>query len=121
MGMTSYLYQTILVHLLNEGEWVPPESLWLALCDEEFNEASGSGYERQMITLAPPGTGVFTTSNIDPVTFPSLPAFTVANLVIFDVQEFGNSLLFSDSMVPVTVEEGAGLSWEAGDITVSIP
>jgi len=101
MSMSNYLENEILDHVLKNGTFTPPTSLYLALYTTDPTDAgtgtevaSAGAYARQVVAFTVASNG--TTSNSAVVTFPVATASwgTVTYVGIRDAITAGN-LLFS--------------------------
>lgn len=120
MTMTSALFVKVVQHMRGDVEWVPPDALFLALIDDEGNEADGGSYERKIIELEVAGPGAVEVENTNTIVFPDLPGFTLASLAIYDDIALGDALL-TTPVDPLDVEVGDGLTWNPTQIKVALP
>lgn len=142
-GMSNYLENKVIDWLLRGQSFAPPATVYVALLTAAPNDAgggtevSGGSYARQAITssmanwagtqssgstTASSGTNG-TTSNNNPVTFPSPTANwgVVTHVAIYDASTSGNLLFYAALNASKTINNGdAAPSFAAADLTLQI-
>lgn len=125
MPMSNYLRNKLLDASLKNTTYTSPANVYLGLCSTVSNvtssgtELTGNGYSRQLVTFNSAANGVIASSAN--VTFTSsgnawLPAVSV---IVLDASTGGNLMYFQNG-VPRTVPANESLTYESGDITISI-
>lgn len=97
---TNYFAKAILDHVVGKAEYIPPETLYLALFDvdpgktgTDGTEVTGGGYERQPVVFADV-TVTGTVSNIAAIVFPDVLSSwgSVGGCAVMDSLTGGNML-----------------------------
>jgi len=125
MPMTNYLRNKLLDATLKNTTYTSPSTVYMALYSTVNSaatagtELTGNGYSRQSATFNSAVTGTITSNAA--VTFTSvgntwLPAVSTA---VTDASTGGNILYFQNG-VPRTVPADESLTFESGDITITI-
>ena len=123
--MTNYLRNKLLDATLKNTTYTSPSTVYMALYSTVNSaatagtELTGNGYSRQSATFNSAVTGTITSNAT--VTFTSvgntwLPAVSTA---VTDASTGGNILYFQNG-VPRTVPADESLTFESGDITITI-
>jgi hypothetical protein len=125
MPMTNYLRNQLLDATLKDTTYTSPDTVYMALystvnsVDTAGTELTGNNYSRQSVTFDSAVNGLITSNAA--VTFTSvgntwLPAVSTA---VIDASTGGNMLYFQNG-VARTVPADESLTFESGDITITI-
>ena len=124
-GMSDYLENEILDHILGTGSYTMPSNVYIALSTGSFGddnsgtELSGSGYARQAITFAA-ASSASAASNAT-VTFPTATGSwgAISHYGIYDASTSGNLLIHGAFAASKTIGSGDVLRVNSGDLTVT--
>jgi len=125
MPMTDYLRNRLLDATLKNTTYTSPATVYMALystvntATTAGTELTGNSYSRQSVTFDSAASGLIASNAA--VTFTSvgntwLPAVSTA---VIDASTGGNMLYFQNG-VPRTVPADESLTFESGDITITI-
>jgi len=130
-GLSDYLEDKILQHLLRDGSWTKPSAIYVALHTSDpldtglGSEVSGGSYARiqhgpsDATWTDPDASGI--SVNVGAVTFdsPSASWGTVTHVALWDAVTAGNLLASGELAVAKTVnEDDAPPTFEDGTLTV---
>jgi hypothetical protein len=124
-AMSDYLENEILDHVLGNGSYTMPATVYIGLSTGSFGddnsgtELSGSGYARQSITFAAASSGSASTNAT--VTFPTATGSwgAVSSWGLFDASSSGNLLIHGSFASSKTIATGDVLRVNSGDLTVT--
>lgn len=129
---TNYLELELLDHLVGNGSYTPPATLYLALAtnattpDVElgtFTECTGTDYARKSFTSSDwntaSGGSVTTSANLQ---FPTAGGDwgTITHVAIMDAATSGNALIIQALASSKVVETGDTFTVNAGQLTISM-
>lgn len=124
-GMSDYLENEILDHILGTGSYTMPSAVYVGLSTGSFNddnsgtELSGNGYTRKAATFSAASSG--TTSNSGAIEFDAATGSwgTVSHFGIFDAASSGNLLIHGAFSASKSVTTGDILRISAGDLDIT--
>lgn len=126
-GISDYLENKILDHMLRNQAFTPPTTVYLALFtsdpgdDASGTEVSGGSYAREAITFGSAASGGQISNTAD-ITFTTATASwgTVTHVGIFDAATVGNLLWHGALSASKTVGDGDTFKVNTGDLDVSV-
>jgi len=127
MPMTTYLENALLDATLKATTYTSPANVYMALYSTTNSQATpgteltGNGYSRQSTPFATSAAlGII--QNTGNVSFTaSGGAWTTAvSAAIMDASTSGNMLYFNNAMPAQTVNDGDTLTYETGQVTITI-
>jgi len=124
-GMSQYLENVVINHLLRNQPFTPPAQLYLALFTTAptdtapGTEPSGGGYARQPFAFGPPTGNPARASNTADILFPvaTAPWGTVTHVGIFDAATGGNMLGWAPLSASANIQVNDQLKIPAGQLT----
>ena len=126
-GMTDYLENSLVNHVLRNTPYTGPGTVYVALLENDPGEAgdmgselSGNGYARKPASFDAPSEG--STANTDDIVFDQATGDwnTVNYVAIMDSQAGGNALITGALTAAVTVNQNDSLRIDAGDLIISL-
>ena len=125
--MTTYLENTVLNATLTATTYTSPANVYMALYSTVNSqttpgtELTGNGYSRQLIPFGNAASGGIM-QNTGNVTFTASGGdWTAAvSAAIMDSSSSGNMLYFNNAMPAQTVLNGQSLTYQTGQITITI-
>lgn len=121
-GISDYLGNKVLDHVLRNVTYTPPATKYLALFTTATTaggggtEVTGGSYARQSVTWTV--ADLVATENNDAVTFTNMPAADVVAFAVMDAATAGNFLFYGTVSPTRTTTAGENLVVTAGDLAV---
>jgi len=121
-GLSNYLENKLLDHVLKNDAYTSPSGVHLALFNGSPTDTGSSGTEiniaRQEITFSTAASG--SASNSAQISFASMPASTVTHIGIYDSGSGGNLLIHGALSSPVTVALNDTFTIEINDLDITL-
>lgn len=123
LGISDYLANNLLDHVLRNEAYTPPATTHLALFTTATTAAGGGtevvggSYARQAVTWTV--ADLVTSENNDIVTFTNMPAVEVVAFAVMDAASGGNFLFYGPVSPSRTTTAGENLVVAAGDLAVA--
>ena len=121
-GMSNYLENKLLDHVLRNTAYTPVATVYLALFNGSPTDTGSGGSEvgvaRQASTFSAASGG--TVSNSSGISFTSMPAATVTHVGVFDASSGGNMLFHGALASTVTTASGDTFTIEATDLDITL-
>lgn len=121
-GISTYLANKLLDHVLRGVTYTPPSAVHMALFlgnpVQGGTEVSGGGYQRRPVTFT--AASQRKTSNAADVEFPEATADwgTVSHFALFDAASGGNMLFYGVVTPSIQVVSGMQIMFKAGKLTI---
>jgi hypothetical protein len=122
MTATDYLEAKLLDHVMGNGAYTPPTSLYLCLHITDPTETGtvgqvvGGSYLPQLITFGPQSISKSSSSNAQ--TFTNMPQVTISHFVIRENSPTGNPLFVGLLTPGKTLNAGDPISFGVGQIAI---
>ena len=127
MPMTTYLENAVLNATLKGTTYTSPANVYMALYSTTNSqgtpgtELTGNGYSRQAVPFATSASGGII-QNTGNATFTASGGdwTTAVSAAVMDASSAGNMLYFNNSMSTQTVQNGQSLTYQTGQVTITI-
>lgn len=120
---SSYIRDKVLDKVVNNTDFTPPTSLYLALFTSDptvagtGDEVSGGSYARQSVSFNASSSG--TVDNDGAVSFTGLPAATITHYGVFDASTSGNLIFFGELPAAISANSGDEVNIADGGIDLT--